>query len=92
MIFPELRKLFLNLESCVMIPIGPIRTLRVMSRTVSSRSSHIVKSSLVYGLGRVSSPMSPVVSLEAFYFRTILHLTWQTDPFFTYTDTLKSFF
>jgi hypothetical protein len=33
--------------------------------------------------------MSPVVSLEAIDFLTILNLTWQIVPFFAYPDTEK---
>ncbi len=67
----------------MMIPIGPSRAPRGMSRPVSSCSRSGIRSLLVSSLGRVASRMSPVVCFEVFGVHTVLYLTGQIIPFFT---------
>ena len=80
------------LNTCVMIPIGPSRAPRGMSRPVSSRSLSGIQSRLVCSLGRVASRMSPVACFEALSIHTVLNFTGQIVPFFTNTSTEKVFF
>ena len=79
------------LNTCVMIPIGPSRAPRGMSRPVSSCSCSGIRSLLVSSLGRVASRMSPVVCFEVFGVHTVLYLTGQIIPFFTNTRTEEVF-
>ena len=74
-----------------MIPIGPSRAPRGMSRPVSSCSRSGIQPQLVSSLGRVASRMSPVVSFEVLSIHTVLNLTGQIIPFFTNTCTEKVF-
>ncbi len=75
----------------MMIPIGPSRAPRGMSRPVSSRSLSGIQSRLVSSLGRVASRMTPVACFEALSTHTVLNLTGQIIPFFTNTCTEKVF-
>ncbi len=74
-----------------MIPIGPSRAPRGMSRPVSSRSLSGILSRLVSSLGRVAYRMSPEACFEATSIHTVLNLTGQIVPFFTDTSTEKVF-
>ncbi len=62
-----------------------------MSRSVSSRSLHIISGWLFHCLGRAGTHMSPVAGLEAFDVHTIFNLTRQAVPFVADTDTEKVF-
>ncbi len=82
----------LNFESCEVINSHrSSRSIRGMSRSVSTRSLHFIASLLFHCLGRAGTHMSPVAGPEASDVHTIFDLTRQAVPFFADTDTKKVF-